>query len=179
MTAPPGDGHAVRRLHRRRTSTPAEVAHVAVHADGDRASTIAAADRDRGARHRSPDPPLPEPLPAGADPPRCRWARFVGARSGDKGGDANVGLWVAHATRAVRAGWRSTLTVDELRELLPETADLDVDGHLLPNLGAVNFVIHGCSARAWPLDPVRPAGQGARRVAARSRLRRHPGGMLL
>jgi hypothetical protein len=30
-----------------------------------------------------------------------------------------------------------------LRELLPETAALDIDRHELANLRAVNFVIHG------------------------------------
>ena len=40
--------------------------------------------------------------------------------------------WLAH-----------TLTVDELKELLPEAADLAVTRHVLPNLRAVNFVIEG------------------------------------
>jgi hypothetical protein len=40
--------------------------------------------------------------------------------------------WLAH-----------TLTVDVLRELLPETTDLPVSRHLLPNLRAVNFVVEG------------------------------------
>ena len=47
---------------------------------------------------------------------------IVHARSGDKGGDANLGVWV----RDFQAWeWlRSTLTVDELRRLLPETREL-------------------------------------------------------
>jgi hypothetical protein len=66
---------------------------------------------------------------------------IAGARSGDKGGAANVGVWVRTA-----AHWRwlaHTLTVDKLRELLPETADLPVTRHVLANLRAVNFVIEG------------------------------------
>jgi hypothetical protein len=66
---------------------------------------------------------------------------IAGARSGDKGGDANVGVWVRTPEQ-----WQwlaHTLTVDRLRELLPETADLTVTRHLLPNLRAVNFVIEG------------------------------------
>jgi hypothetical protein len=35
------------------------------------------------------------------------------------------------------------LTVEKLRALLPETADLVVTRHLLPNRRAVNFVIEG------------------------------------
>ena len=65
--------------------------------------------------------------------------RIAAARSGDKGGSANVGVWVRTEEQ-----WRwlaNTLTVDMLKELLPETADLPVTRHLLPNLRAVNFVI--------------------------------------
>ena len=66
---------------------------------------------------------------------------IVHARSGDKGGDANLGVWV----RDRRAwGWlESSLTVDELRRLLPETSELPIARYELPNLGAVNFVIQG------------------------------------
>jgi hypothetical protein len=66
---------------------------------------------------------------------------IVHARSGDKGGDANLGVWVRD-----RAAWdwlRSTLTVDELRRLLPETRGLEISRHELPNLGAVNFLVRG------------------------------------
>ncbi|MFG1799272.1 acyclic terpene utilization AtuA family protein [Micromonospora carbonacea] len=65
----------------------------------------------------------------------------VGARSGDKGGDANLGVWArTDATWAWLRGW---LTVERLAELLPETAPLTVERHELPNLRAVNFVIRG------------------------------------
>ncbi len=70
---------------------------------------------------------------------------FVHARSGDKGGDANLGLWVsaADAKAAARAEWLlATVTPDFVRGLLPEAADLDVEVHPLPNLHAVNVVIH-------------------------------------
>jgi hypothetical protein len=65
----------------------------------------------------------------------------AGARSGDKGGDANVGVWV----RTERAWpWlASTLTTGLVRELLPEAAGQTIHRYLLPNLNAVNFVIEG------------------------------------
>ncbi|MER7459638.1 acyclic terpene utilization AtuA family protein [Micromonospora sp. NPDC126480] len=64
---------------------------------------------------------------------------LVGARSGDKGGDANLGVWArTDATWAWLRGW---LTVERLAELLPETAPLSVERYELPNLRAVNFVI--------------------------------------
>ncbi|WP_229404934.1 acyclic terpene utilization AtuA family protein [Micromonospora sp. NBRC 110038] len=65
----------------------------------------------------------------------------VGARSGDKGGDANLGVWAR--TDATWAWLRHWLTVERLAELLPETAPLTVERHELPNLRAVNFVIRG------------------------------------
>jgi hypothetical protein len=70
--------------------------------------------------------------------------RLCGARSGDKGGDANVGLW-AVSPRAY-AWLRTYLTTERLRELLTEASGLPVDRYELPNLLAVNFVIHGILA---------------------------------
>jgi len=66
---------------------------------------------------------------------------IVHARSGDKGGDANLGVWARD-----REAWdwlKSTLTIDELRHLLPETRALPISRYELPNLGAVNFLIQG------------------------------------
>ncbi len=66
---------------------------------------------------------------------------FVGTRSGDKGGDANLGVYARSD-----AGWAwidAELTVGRLQELLPETATLAVDRYRYPNLRALNFVIRG------------------------------------
>ena len=66
---------------------------------------------------------------------------LVGARSGDKGGAANVGLWAD--TDAV-AGWLlDEFTVDALQTVLPEVVAFEIERHPLPNLRAVNFVVHG------------------------------------
>ena len=65
----------------------------------------------------------------------------VGARSGDKGGDANLGVF-ARSDEAW-AWLDSFLTTDRLRELLPEVDDLRVDRHVFANLRALNFVIRG------------------------------------
>jgi len=97
---------------------------------------------------------------------------FVGARSGDKGGNANVGLWVvdpieasavalAHGRAAdlvpdrslvdladARYAWLAGLiTVELVHELLPETRALQVEVHPLPNLRALNIVVHGILGR--------------------------------
>jgi hypothetical protein len=70
--------------------------------------------------------------------------RLAGARSGDKGGNANVGFW-ARDDRTY-AWLRHELTVDMLRRLLTEAAELEIDRYELPNLRAVNFVIIGLIA---------------------------------
>ena len=70
--------------------------------------------------------------------------RLCGARSGDKGGNANVGLW---ATSPAAYAWlRRHLTADRFKELLTEAAGLHVDRYELPNLLALNFVVHGLLA---------------------------------
>lgn len=65
----------------------------------------------------------------------------AGARSGDKGGNANVGLWTG--TDQEYAWLRAYLTVERFREVLPEAADLPVHRYELPNLRALNFVVVG------------------------------------
>jgi hypothetical protein len=65
----------------------------------------------------------------------------AGARSGDKGGNADVGFWAR--TDDAAAWLAATITADRIRELLPEAAGLEVRVFPLPNLRAVNVVIVG------------------------------------
>jgi hypothetical protein len=67
--------------------------------------------------------------------------RIVGARSGDKGGNANVGVWTK--TPAAYAWLERFLDVERLKALLPEARELEVERHPLPNLLALNFVLKG------------------------------------
>jgi hypothetical protein len=67
------------------------------------------------------------------------------ARSGDKGGTANIGLWARTDPAAAWLG--AVLAPATVRELLPEAADLPVTVHPLPNLRAVNVVIDGLLGR--------------------------------
>ncbi|MFD3748300.1 acyclic terpene utilization AtuA family protein [Nocardia sp. NPDC058633] len=115
-----------------------EVPHVAVLADGTRVD-IAPATETLVLEPVS-EPELPAPLPP-AETGRVPLGAIALARSGDKGGDANIGVWVRTDDQ-----WRwlvHTLTVEKLQELLPETAELTVTRHVLPNLRAVNFIISG------------------------------------
>lgn len=115
-----------------------EVPHTAVHSDGTR---VAIPPPGETLELRAcEDPQLPEPLAAGPTR-RLPLGAVAGARSGDKGGGANIGVWVRTDPQ-----WRwlaHTLTVEKVRELLPEAAGLPITRHLFPQLRAVNFVIDG------------------------------------
>jgi hypothetical protein len=94
---------------------------------------------------RAPGPPAPA-APPPADPPggptvRAPLGRAFGARSGDKGGNANVGVW-ARGPEGY-AFLASFLTVERFRALIPEARGLQVRRYQLPNLLALNFVVVG------------------------------------
>ncbi|WUI03649.1 DUF1446 domain-containing protein [Spirillospora sp. NBC_00431] len=72
---------------------------------------------------------------------RVPLGRVAGARSGDKGGDANVGVWARTDEQ-----WRwlePFLTVERFKDLIPEAREHIVRRYALPNLRAVNFVVEG------------------------------------
>jgi hypothetical protein len=126
------------------------VHQIVVHADGRREEVPdptewSSVDPDQGRR------PSPFPAPADTLNRRMPLGTFVHARSGDKGGDANVGLWVVNdgdPRRDARATWLAKMmSPRRVRELVPEAAALDVDVYVLPNLGGVNVVIHGLLGR--------------------------------
>jgi hypothetical protein len=94
------------------------------------------------------DPHVAVPTTPEDSPTLCHpLGTFVHARSGDKGGDANVGLWVGgprDGLRERRVAWLLHLiTPDHVRRLMPEAKDLDVEVFPLPNLGGVNVLVRG------------------------------------
>lgn len=113
-----------------------EVRHEAVLADGTRIPVEPATP----AQELAPvDEPPVDAAASGGPTRRVPLGEVVGARSGDKGGSANVGVWAR--TDPAYAWLVGTLTVERFRELLPETAHLGVTRHVLPNLRALNFVV--------------------------------------
>jgi hypothetical protein len=118
------------------------VTHVVVHADGTR-ETIAPGSEVSGTLEpgaHTPDVPVDEAVDLGPTTRRGLGA-VVAARSGDKGGNANVGVWTDTPER-----WRwlrSHLTVERLVELMPEAVGLPVYRYEFPNLKALNFVMVG------------------------------------
>ena len=105
--------------------------------DDERATTPAGPSGDTadGAAGAQSVPPVPDGL-----------ATLIGARSGDKGGSANVGVFArSDEAWAWLDAW---LTTDRLRQLAPaETENLVVHRYTLDNLRALNFVIVGLLGR--------------------------------
>ncbi len=67
--------------------------------------------------------------------------RLFGTRSGDKGGNANLGVFARSADAFV---WLDGfLTVEQLKKLLPEAAPMVVERYRLANIWSLNFVLHG------------------------------------
>ncbi|GAB2470971.1 acyclic terpene utilization AtuA family protein [Jatrophihabitans fulvus] len=136
VTAPPGDASPY-GVFRAASVDRAAVPHVAVLPDGTRVGI-----EPTGATRELED--VPEPRITrwdGGPKQRVPLGRLFGARSGDKGGGANVGVWArTHHEFQWLLGF---LDVPTLRRLLPEAAHLPVERHVLPNLHALNFVIDG------------------------------------
>lgn len=148
MTAPPTDSspyavywpttvdasQVVQRVHMEDGTSEAPT--------GPRPEPQAAADPgSRFSRASREEPEVGRPRRRDAETILVPLGRLAGARSGDKGGDANVGVWVESAEAFE---WLvAYLSVSRFRELVSEASGLEVERHLLPNLWAVNFVVRG------------------------------------
>jgi len=145
------------------TAVPAELVSTRVLIDGEPVWTgeariqpsappaASAADEVRP-HETAPDSPA---LADATDTRRIPLGVIAGARSGDKGGNANVGVWVR--TAAEFSWLDGYLTADRLAELMPAVAGLPVERYRLPNLMALNFVVIGLLGRgvaaSTRLDP--------------------------
>ncbi len=145
MTAPPAQP-APYGVYRAAYVDRDTLIHTVVHADGRREAVadpteFTVPDPETGQR------PSPFLAPADSLTRRAPLGTFVHARSGDKGGDANLGLWVVNDGSGkydARVTWLAKLiSPRKVRELVPEAADLPVEVYVLPNLGGVNVLIRG------------------------------------
>jgi hypothetical protein len=141
LTGPPGEAVPF-GVYRADTVAQSALDHVAVLPDG--------------ARVAIPPPGVTAPLPTGAAPgptadaaaaahdqntTRVPLGTVLGARSGDKGPDATLGVW---ARDDITHAWmRDYLTVERIRTLIPETEDHPIERFALPTVRAVGFVIRG------------------------------------
>ena len=136
VTAPPGEASPYGVFSAAYVDA-AQVPHVAVLPDGTRVE-VAPADVTQPLSDVTA-PGVPD-APSGPTT-RRPLGEVAATRSGDKGGDANLGVWADSDE-----GWAwlaNYLTADKLRDLLPETRGLAITRHLLPNLRALNFVVTG------------------------------------
>ncbi|OLT33391.1 exopolyphosphatase [Actinomadura sp. CNU-125] len=140
MTSPPGKGSPY-GVYSPAFVPNEKVEHTAVLPDGTRVAVAPVASTQPAASAPPSADPAGIDVPAAGPARRVPLGRVAGARSGDKGGDANIGVWAR-----TDAQWRwlePYLTVERLRELLPETRAHTVTRYVLPNLRAVNFVVEG------------------------------------
>jgi len=151
MTAPPGPGTPY-GVYRAGYVPQSEFTQVVHHADGsvEDIEWLRSANATEAAEQAGSSAAVVPGDAAGHGAPTTRkpLGTFVHARSGDKGGDANLGLWVSSDGDSnlvtKRTDWLIGLvTPGFVRELLPETEGLDVEVHALPNLHGINVVIHG------------------------------------
>lgn len=69
------------------------------------------------------------------------FGRLFGTRSGDKGGNANCGVWAK--TDEAYAFLHAFLTVEAFKRLCPDMAAYEVERYDLPNMRSLNFYIKG------------------------------------
>ncbi len=141
LTSPPGDATMYGVYWP--ALVPADlVVPATVHADGRRVEVPHDANQTGQLADREVPPATSfHPNTPSGPTKRLPLGTIIGARSGDKGGNANVGLWARDD--AAWAWLDAYLTIDGFRSLLPEADGLEVRRHRFANLRALNFVVVG------------------------------------
>ena len=139
LTSPPGDA-SMYGVYWPALVANEEVEQVVVLDDG-RRIPVEPTMPTAGLHTTSSAHPEPRLRASWRDVVRAPLGTLVGARSGDKGGNANLGVWTETDDAF---DWLSRgLTVEKFKELLPETKEYDVERFDLPNIRALNFVVRG------------------------------------
>ena len=142
LTAPPGDA-SPRIVCWPALAPAADITEVVVDAGGNRREVAQVTVPPEERPPAKAAPAVVAVLPPELEGPtrRVPLGTVFGARSGDKAGNANVGVW---ARDELGYGWLAAcLTVHRFAELVPEAAGLRIRRYELPNLRAVNFVVSG------------------------------------
>jgi hypothetical protein len=145
LSAPPADAEPFGRYWPARVRAD-ELEEVVVGHDGSRIAIPTSASAHGLPLEGRPSLPAPALVTEPDDPAgptaRAPLGTLAGARSGDKGGDANVGLWVRDPAHL---GWLQRVVGSPVavQQLLPEAAGLPIEVHHFPRLLAVNVVIRG------------------------------------
>ena len=110
-----------------------------VHFEGDTVDVVPTSQMDLEEIYYQKEP-YENKLPEIKNTKKINFGRLFGTRSGDKGGCANLGVWAK--TPESYAFLYDFLTVDRLKELLPDVSQYEVERHELPNILSLNFYIH-------------------------------------
>ena len=110
-----------------------------VHFEGDTVDVVPTSQMDLEEIYYQKEP-YENKLPETKNTKKINFGRLFGTRSGDKGGCANLGVWAK--TPESYAFLYDFLTVDRLKELLPDVSQYEVERHELPNILSLNFYIH-------------------------------------
>lgn len=142
LTTPPGEG-APYGVYWPALVPAAEVEHWVIGDDGQR--TAVAHTSGEGKTADVPPPAStstasPKTAAKGSTR-RAPLGTIIGARSGDKGGNANVGFWAK--SDAAYAWLASFLTEQKFRELLAEAAEMPIRRYEFPLIRSLNFVVVG------------------------------------
>jgi len=136
VTTPPGDASPFGVYWP--ALLPSELVEHRVHVDGD---TIAIPPVGGSTAKEAKVEPVSIPATPSGATQRLPLGTICGARSGDKGGDGNVGIWTRNPT--AYAWLERYLTVEKFKELIKDSTALAVERHAFPNLLSLNFIVHG------------------------------------
>ena len=137
LTAPPGNGSPA-VVHWPALVSAGRIRQE-LHMDDSRTDVPSSAGPYDPVQVTPPETKVP-PVPGGPTV-QAPLGRAFATRAGDKGGNANLGVWAQ--TPEAYAFLDQFLTTEKLKELLPDCAFYDIDRYRLPNLLAVNFYIRG------------------------------------
>ena len=110
-----------------------------VHFEGETVDVVPTSQMDLEEIYYQKEP-YENKLPEIKNTKKTNFGRLFGTRSGDKGGCANLGVWAK--TAEAYSFLYDFLTVDKLKELLPDVSQYEVERHELPNILSLNFYIH-------------------------------------
>ncbi len=110
-----------------------------VHFEGETVDVVPTSQMDLEEIYYQKEP-YENKLPEIKNTKKINFGRLFGTRSGDKGGCANLGVWAK--TPESYAFLYDFLTVERLKELLPDVSQYEVERHELPNILSLNFYIH-------------------------------------
>jgi hypothetical protein len=125
------------------TLIPAELITQQIHIDGDGTEQVIELNCAPATEPNAAIEPLLPKLPSSpvGETRFTHLGEVFAARSGDKAGNANIGMW-ARSPEA-NAWLQENLTLEKLKEIMPEAGKYQTERFPMPNIGAINFLIRG------------------------------------